>query len=127
MHIHKKNIQQVPEYYYTKPVAVCAQIIDIHIEAQIEINRLTVRYIDIQIDNNNMLFPKIQFFVQSHSMVLCTENQVIFFEKYWNLKVNTVHELNFAELVCTYYGYIDRQIDRQIEYGQIDRLRVVFS
>ena len=38
----------------------------------------------------NMPFSKIQLFIQSHSVDLCTTTRVLFFEENWNLKVKAI-------------------------------------
>ena len=38
----------------------------------------------------NMPFPKKTVICQSHSVDLCTENLVIFFEEHWNIKIKSI-------------------------------------
>ena len=56
-----------------------------------------------------MPFPKKKLFVQSHSVDLCTENRVLFFEENWNFKVKAVYlrhySCNLPDLNVVYIQY----------------------
>ena len=45
---------------------------------------------------NIMPFPKIQLFIQSHSVDLCTATRVLFFEENWNLKIKAIVESKYV-------------------------------